>query len=98
MATWLRKLVDWNVHEGRFAKCYCPKCKASSSPWRCLLEGLEPKIAAAKDKVGERAAVRACALALVALVRNARLHARRAQRTSVSCIAACVCARATHAS
>ena len=39
VATCLKKLVAWNVHEGRFGKCYCDKCKASSSPWRCLLTG-----------------------------------------------------------
>ena len=51
VALLLRKLMAWNVHEGRFGKCYCEKCKASSSPWRCLLVGLEPKLAEAKQKV-----------------------------------------------
>ena len=32
----LQKLANWNLHEGRFAKCSCTEC-FGTSPWRCLL-------------------------------------------------------------
>jgi len=51
VAQQLQKLVAWNVHEGRFGKCNCRKCKESSSPWRCLLMGLKPKLAEARQRV-----------------------------------------------
>eukprot|EP00281_Chroomonas_sp_CCMP1168_P008617 CAMPEP_0206258490 /NCGR_PEP_ID=MMETSP0047_2-20121206/25950_1 /ASSEMBLY_ACC=CAM_ASM_000192 /TAXON_ID=195065 /ORGANISM="Chroomonas mesostigmatica_cf, Strain CCMP1168" /LENGTH=224 /DNA_ID=CAMNT_0053685243 /DNA_START=272 /DNA_END=943 /DNA_ORIENTATION=+ len=52
----LKRLTDWNVTEGRFAKCSCDTC-ARTSPWGCLLAKLRPKLqtfVAANAEAAER--------------------------------------------
>lgn len=46
----LLKLSQWNEHEGRWAKCACETCVATS-PWNCLLGQLRPKVDEAEGEV-----------------------------------------------